>query len=195
MTINVNFSGAAIGGGGYGKGNDAAGGRVFYSGGSIRTYIDENAASTKLWDVPAAGVNGNIGITADVRNQAGDDLYLCVLDTGGLGIEGESFTVLDGENLIYSGGLHIYRYINEDKPVQGQVNVSDTTTNWVQSDDTCLYLYLTGETHTLTVNGAKYTAEWDESEGSFAHLSGQRGKAERPRCCPVRLRSQRTRSP
>lgn len=176
ITINVDFSGAAIGGGGYKSGqsmpnNDADGGNVYYYSGSVRTYVDENAKGA--YGVEECGVNGNISITADIWNAEGERLYLCRVDTDELNIDGTEggFGIYEGGDLIYMGGLHEYRYINEDRAQNDQADISDTTTNWTAGNDAGLYIYLTGEDHVLTINGGVYKAEWDESEESFAVYS------------------------
>ena len=168
ININVDFSGAAIGGGGYASGNDSDGGTLYYSSGSIRTYIDENAVSN--WSdkgVSEAGVNGNIGVTADVVNSRGDKLYLLELDTSKLSKSASSFTVKEGNTTIYSGGLHEYRYVNDGTEKGGQATVNYTIDNWTTLDDSNLYLYFTGEDHSLDVNGAAVTAKWDAAAKTF----------------------------
>ena len=159
ITINVNFTGAAIGGGGYDSGNDADGGTLIYSGGSIRTYLDTNAVG--YWNVLSAGVNGNAAITADVVDSRGNDLYLLEFDTTLLSKSASRFTVEDEDgDTIYSGGLHEYRYINEDVDKYGESSISYTIDNWVPLDDPCLYLYLPGEDQTISVNGQKFSVTW-----------------------------------
>ena len=166
ITINVDFSGAAIGGGGYAEGNDADGGTLVYDGGSIRTYIDTNAIEEGLWKgIDEPGVNGNAAITAKVVNPDGKPLYLLTLDTEKIG--DSDYTVKEGNQTVYSGGLHSYSYINESLPKEFQVAIDYTIDNWVDLDDPNLYLYLTGEDHTLDVNGQKVKAVWNEETKSF----------------------------
>ncbi len=166
VTVNVDFAGAAIGGGGFDGGNDTDGGTMYYDSGSVRTYIDVNAVSQ--WDdVTSAGVNGNIAITADIVNGSGKPLYLLELDTSKLSKSASYFNVKDGNNTVYSGGLHEYRYINEDSIKGGQAVLSYTIDNWISLDDPQLYLYMTGEDHSLTVNNETVVAKWDASSESF----------------------------
>ena len=164
ININVDWSGAAIGGGGYDGGNDAKGGTLNYVSGSIRTFIDTNAIGS--WGVSSAGVNGNKAITATITTN-GKAAYLLTLDTEMLAKRANSFTVKDGSNTIYNGGLHQYRYVNEDTGKAGQATITYTIDNWASLDDFNLYLYLTGTDHTLTVNGETVRAMWNSTSESF----------------------------
>ena len=163
ITVNVDYTGAAIGGGGYDAGNDSDGGTLVTSGSSIRTFIDTNAVP--YWEgVTGSGVNGNKAITASVQTN-GQSAYLLVFNTEG--ISGSTFTVTEGGTTVYSGPLHQYRYVNEDTEKYGQTSINYTMDNWTSLDDTNLYLYLTGEDHTLTVNGKTYNVTWDAATESF----------------------------
>ena len=179
VTINVDWTGAAIGGGGYDSGNDAKGGTLNYKSGSIRTYIDVNAVGG--WGVDAAGVNGNKAITADVEI-GGKDAYLLIFDTSTLSKRASSFSVLDGGDLIYDGGLHEYRYVNESRQKSRQLDISYIMDNWDDLSDSNLYLYLTGEDHALTVNEETFKAAWDSSAETFtvtkSVLPGVSGSAD-----------------
>ena len=173
ITINVDYSGAAIGGGGFdannvgaftnGIANDSDGGILHYTSGSIRAFIDTNAVTA--WDVPGSGVNGNKAITARVQNNSGEMLHLLVFNTDK--INGSTYTVREGNTIIYSGSRHQYRYINEDTDKYGQTNINYTIDNWTALDDSNLYLYLTGEDHELTVNGEAYTVTWNADTETF----------------------------
>jgi hypothetical protein len=176
LSINVDFSGSAVGGGGYDSGNDSDGGTLHYSGGSIRTFINRNAidpngdgdASDSLWNgITAAGVS-DVAITAKKVNANGDPVYLLAFDTGMLETAAEGFAVYDGETRIYAGGRHAWGYINEDRHKSAQIGINYTIDNWVPLDDPNLYLYLTGEDHTLTVNGEDFTAVWNAETKGFA---------------------------
>ena len=169
VNINVDWSGAAIGGGGFDAGNDSDGGQIVYKAGSIRTFIDTNAVSR--WSakgVTEAGVNNNIAITADVVNADGEDLALLPLDTS-LVDAADTYTVTEGDAVLYSGPLHKYAYVNEDleKYVDGgQQAVTSTPTNWIaELEDPNLYLYATEEDHSIEVNGVKLIALWDDETG------------------------------
>ena len=176
VSINVDWSGSAIGGGGFDAGNDADGGKLIYSGGSIRAFIDFNAIGN--WGVESAGVHGNKAVTADVVNAAGDALYLLVLNTSGVG--GSEFTVKEGSELIYSGTTHQWAFVNEKLEKQDQVDVKYTIDNWVELVDSNLYLYLTGEDHTLTVNGTEFAAKWDAESESFTVTNLSSGETVTP---------------
>jgi|GEM_PF-1975830 len=184
LNINVDFSGAAIGGGGYAGGNDADGGTLIYHGGSIRTYINENAVAS--WNVPA-GVN-DIAITADKKDKDGKDLYLFVLDTSK--ISGNRFDVVaDGKN-VYNGGLHQYGYVNETLPKTAQIGVQYTMNNWTYNNDQHLYLYLQGKNQTVTItpdgnirNRATIELKWDEQTEKFT-VVGTDADADKPANTP-----------
>ena len=172
LTINLDFSGSAIGGGGYDAGNDSDGGTLIYNSGSIRTFIDYNAVdpngdgdtSDSLWRTYGAtkqGVNNNAGITADITDSRGTPLYLCIFNTKN--ISGSSFTVTSGGSTVYSGSLHQYAYINEALHKDSQIPISYTLDNWVDLDDTNLYLYLPATATEMTVNGTSYTLDYNAS--------------------------------
>jgi hypothetical protein len=165
ITLNVDFSGAAIGGGGYDAGNDSDAGNVYISGGSLRTYIDENAIS--LWGVAENGVNDK-AITATKYNNDSDtkeEVHILPIDVSD--IHASTYVVkIDGVRY-YTGGLHEYGYVNESRPMEEQIPITDTTTNWSAITDTNLYLYATKEDHIITVNGRAYSYSWDDETGSF----------------------------
>ncbi|MDR0916846.1 MAG: S-layer homology domain-containing protein, partial [Oscillospiraceae bacterium] len=182
ITLNVDYSGAAIGGGGYNLGNDANGGKVYISGSSLRTFIDYNATdedgngdhTDTMWSgVTEAGVN-DTAITAEKVDGGGTaSVYLLTFNTELLSADADTFTVkTDGGNTpIYSGGLHRYKYINEQLPKLSQIAISYTVDNWVALDDPNLYLYLTGENHALDVNGEAFTATWNATTETFTVAS------------------------
>lgn len=170
VTINVDFSGAAIGGGGYDGGNDSNGGNLYVSGGSIKTFIDENAIGS--FGVDKAGVHGNKAITAKKMNNSTDkkDALLLTFDTNDLnGKDAAAFTVKEGDSTIYSGGLHEYSFINEDKGKDEQQNVDKITQNWEKSTDSNLYLYLTKDAHTLTINDETFNVAYDADKDEFTY--------------------------
>ncbi|MCD7947239.1 MAG: hypothetical protein LUG13_02920 [Oscillospiraceae bacterium] len=184
ININVDYSGAAIGGGGYASGNDASGGTVHINGGSLRVYIDTNAANNAGWGAANAGVN-DTAITALKVNDGGETVYKCVFDTdvlaGGSNAYSNFSVEVDGA-LYYDGGLHEYIFRQEgiDKNVEWPT-VTSTPSNWVDGDDTCLYFYLTGEDHTITVGDQTFTAVFESeyantdvehSAGAFSIVSG-----------------------
>ena len=172
ININVDHSGAAVGGGGYAQGNDASGGQLIVTGGSLRTYIDSNAANNA-----AAGWNGvsfteginDAAITAQRLNGDGEAVYLMAFDTTRLETAASQFTVyVDGSGeLFYQGGLPEYGYVQEGLDKEEQLSVTSTPSNWYRNGETSLYFYLTGEDHTLTVNGETFTYYWDEVFETF----------------------------
>jgi hypothetical protein len=184
VNINVDWSGAAIGGGGYGGGNDSDGGTFHYLGGSVRVFIDYNAVDQNgdgstadtLWPgIEEPGAN-DAAITADKVDGDGSPVRLFVFDTARLNSGDSAFTVYkDGDAApIYSGGLHRYSFINEDRHKDSQVNINYTIDNWVPLADTNLYLYLTPEDHALTVNGIAYSVSWNAEEKIFTLFDGTR---------------------
>jgi hypothetical protein len=187
FNFNVDYSGAAIGGGGFSTGNDKFGGTLTVSGGSIRTFIDANAIdpsgnkangswvlSQSLWNpVGEPGVNDKAIRTTTKLNSQGSAVYLFAFDTARLGAARRLYTVtLDGK-LIYKGGRHGYRFINEDKikyvdvAQGGQVTINTTLENWDENTDTKLYFYLTGRSHNLRVNETSFNVIWDGANQTF----------------------------
>ncbi|MDR3296428.1 MAG: dockerin type I repeat-containing protein [Clostridiales Family XIII bacterium] len=176
VNVNVDYSGAAIGGGGYAEGNDSNGGALHYTGGSIRTYLDVNAVEgdgVSLWGgITTPGVHGNAAITAAIVDGDGAPVYLLTFDTGILQAPAGAFTVKDGGTVIYSGDLHRYKFVNETLQKQQQISVIYTIGNWAPLDDPNLYLYLTAGNHALTVNGEAFTAAWDAETETFTVTAG-----------------------
>ena len=144
LTINLDWSGAAIGGGGFASGNDSDGGTMDVSNSSVRAYIDRNAIGQ--WGVSAPGVNNNKAVRADVFVD-GRPARLLVLDTSS--VSGSSFTVYlseqEGEQglAFYSGGLHQYRYVRRESG-QGQPSPHQLHHRQLDGilDDPNLYLYV-----------------------------------------------------
>ena len=164
VNINVDWTGSAIGGGGYASGNDASGGTLIVNGGSLRCFIDQNAASS--WGLTAAGVN-DTAITAQKQNGQKESVYCMKFDTTQLSKEADSFTAVIDDQEFYSGGLHQYGYVNEDTEKTGQADITSTPTNWFENGETNLYFYVTGEDHTVKVNGETFLAAWDEETQTF----------------------------
>ena len=166
LSVNTDFSGAAVGGGGYAQGNDSSGGTMYVSGGSLRPYVDKNAANnaTTGWNgkTLTEGVNDAI-ITANRLNADGSSVYMCIVDTTAAG-SAESYTVTADGSEIYSGPLHTYSYIygGVDRDTDTtSVYPNSTIGNWIADSDPNLYLWLTGEEHQLTVNGILYEVTFD----------------------------------
>ncbi|MDR0852607.1 MAG: dockerin type I repeat-containing protein [Clostridiales Family XIII bacterium] len=176
FNFNTDWSGAAIGGGGYSGGdNTSIGGNVFITGGSLRSYIDVNAVFTDddafnnhtangPWGVSDFGVN-DAAITASKVNDLGDYVYLLKFDT--TDYAASLYTVAIDDEVYYEGGTHNYRFINEDLIKSAQVAVVNTLSNWVSNADPNLYLYATGQDHVLDVNGTTFDAVWDSTTSSF----------------------------
>ena len=174
VNVNVDYSGAAIGGGGYAEGNDSSGGSVFFSGGSLRVYVDTNAAnnlSGTYWKgFPLAKGINNVAMTAQRKDSTGaEDVYLCVVDTTGIepNSDGEYVVQVDDEPF-FTGRNHSYYFYFEDFDRNdgsgGTVPTTpeNTIANWVYSVDPCFYFYLTADDHEISVNGVPFTATLNE---------------------------------
>ena len=174
INMNLDFSGSAIGNGN----GSPLGGNVFMAGGSVRTYVDENAVgSWRSVGVTEAGVSPLV-ITSNKLNGAGDSTtYLLPFDTAQLDTLADNFVVSIDDSPFYTGGLHRYFYIQEDKnkDLGQQLTITTTPTNWVLNPDpdTCLYFYVTGDDHTLNVNGEVFDATWDEDGEYFVVTPGE----------------------
>ena len=185
VNVNCDWSGAAIGGGGWKSGNDSDGGTLTITGGSLRTYVDTNAVKN-LPEVTyykgltlVEGIN-NIEVTAKRVDDTGQDVFMCAVDTKDIKANenGEYEVTVDGESF-FTGGLHSYAFLQEavDRN-DGQGGTIDTSVdytpdNWVKSVDTCLYLYLTGEDHTIEVNVQEFSATYNASaKGTVAETNG-----------------------
>lgn len=172
ININVDYSGAAVGGGGYAQGNDSSGGTLIVNGGSLRTYIDSNAANnaTLGWNGKpfTAGVN-DAAITARRVNGEGEAVYMMEFDTTQLTTAATVFDVYvdGGEEPFYQGSLPEYGYIQEGLDKEEQLSVTSTPSNWYRNGETNLYFYLTGQDHTLTVNGEEFVYYWDALSQTF----------------------------
>jgi len=164
VSLFVNFTGAAIGGGG---GSNSAleqdGGDLYITGGSLKTYINSNALS--FWGLTTEGVTPVI-ITADKSTGVGGNaVHLLTMDVSGVTANdtGAAYVAyLDNETTdpIYSGGLHSYAYTGTS---------TNAMTYWQKSTtDNNLYLYVTGENHTVTVNDQKFNVTWDSGTSGFS---------------------------
>ncbi|MCD8332107.1 MAG: hypothetical protein LUB63_06265, partial [Oscillospiraceae bacterium] len=172
-TINVDYSGAAIGGGGYAEGNDSEFGSLFYSGGSVKTVADYNAVvsdGTNLWadyGVTEMGVTDGV-ITSYCTNADNEVVYYAIIDVAEIPSSDGTYVVVDDNgDTLYSGGLHKYYYVNESLQKNDQVPITHTWDNWLPATDTNLYLFLTGCNHTLEINGETVYLLWDSEEESF----------------------------
>lgn len=174
INLNVDFSGAAIGGGGYSSGNDKGGGALYVTGGSIRTYIDSNAVSSwSSYGVTTNGVN-DAAITAARLNSEDEDVFLLTLDTSGM--TASSYTIKVDGTTYYTGERYSYSYYKEDEnrdtDGDGLADIATTPNgtpgNWVSLDESCFYLYVTGENHTVSVNERTYHCIWNAAAGAFS---------------------------
>jgi len=164
VSLFVNFTGAAIGGGGGSNSAlEQAGGDLYITGGSLKTYINSNALSS--WGLTTAGVTPII-ITADKSiGASGTAVHLLTMDVSGIAANatGDAYVAYLDNNAtdpIYAGGLHGYAYTGTGTNAMTYWQTSTTDTN--------LYLYVTGENHTLTINDKKYDATWDSATSSFS---------------------------
>ena len=183
VNVNCDYSGAAVGGGGYVSGNDASGGTLVYYGGSLRTYVDKNAASntTTGWNGRALteGVNDAV-ITAQRVNEEEQTLYYIAVPTNGSASATHEVTV-DGESA-FTGTLHSYAYFyeavnrGEAGATDDTVNVTPLSTigNWYDSVDSSVYLFVTGEDHAIVSDGVAYTASFDSQTGTFTVATAEK---------------------
>ncbi|MEA5144194.1 MAG: hypothetical protein VB023_11580 [Oscillibacter sp.] len=174
ISINTDYSGAAVGGGGYAQGNDSSGGTLTVNGGSLRPYVDKNAASNVNtgWNgkTLTEGVNDAI-ITAKRQNAGADTVYLCKLDTAGVNANTNgSYTVNVDGKAFYTGARHAYSFVYDgvDRNVTWNTTPLSTIGNWApDSSDTNVYLYLTGKDHVIGVNGVYQQVVWSADMQTF----------------------------
>ncbi|MCC8082083.1 MAG: hypothetical protein LIO80_08785 [Lachnospiraceae bacterium] len=115
MNINVDYTGAAVGGGGYGGSNDSSGAILYVTSGSLRCYIDSNAAgNTTGWNGQGytEGIN-DAAITAQRLNGDGEAVYWSAFSTGLLDEEAEYFEAYVDGDLFYEGDLPEYGFVQE----------------------------------------------------------------------------------
>ena len=183
ININVDYSGAAVGGGGYNGGNDSSGGTLYIDGGSLRTYIDKNAANnTSGWmgKPYTEGVN-DAAITAKRLNSDGKEVYICAVDTSKLKKTNEYTVYLDeDDDYFYKGGVPEYGFVQEGLDKNEQLAITNTMSNWYKNGETKLYFYLTAENHKLTVNGEETVdVVWNaESESFIVTYNGNAGSEQ-----------------
>ncbi len=179
VNINTDYSGSSVGGGGFAEGNDASGGTIVITGGSLRTYVDKNAAanlSGKYYkSLPLAeGVN-NVSMTALRKNAAGEDVYLCIVDTKDIAADADgNYTVKVDGAVCYKGGRHGYGFLQEGLDKGEQLALTTTVSNWYKNGETRLFVYLTGKDHTIQVNDeAAYTVYYNaKALGTLDECSG-----------------------
>lgn len=179
VNINADYSGTSVDGGGYDAGSDANGGTVTITGGSLRIYADKNAASnvtgTYYKGLPLEEGTNNVSMTAARTNDAGDKVYLCVVETAGVAPDanGQYTVKVDGKTY-YTGGLHQYGFIQEGLDKGEQLKLNSTPSNWYKNGETRLFLYLTGANHTISINDEKpYTVQFNAAaDGTLAECNG-----------------------
>ncbi len=156
LTLITDFSAPALGPGQTAMGTPANIGDLYITGGSVKTMITQNAYSS--WGLTTGGageVVTTIGSTTykyyineaaikatKLTGPSSSPVYLCVIPVDNSG----SYEVYKGTTLLYDGGLHDYFYTDSTTTID---NFSTIPT--IQTDYN-LYLYLTQETHFLTVD-------------------------------------------
>ena len=178
LSVNTDYSGAGIGGGGYDSGNDSSGGTLIYNGGSVRPYADTNAINSGGWKgekVTEAGV-ADLIITAQRVNGDGENVYFATISTEGISADSNgnyNLYVDDATKPIYSGPLHQHHFAYDgvDRDITWETYPVSTIANWYPMEDNNIYVFLTGENHTVTVNGVKQNLVWNEETGTFEAAS------------------------
>ena len=160
LLLYTDWTGSQVG---CGNGNTIYddGGNLYVSGGSVKTVITANAGSK--WDTSKTeDTVSDAAITAVKMNNETDQdsVYLLKFDASLLSAASGTYTVdVDGTEF-YSGTGHEWNAGIPSSTVNGGAFTADTT-------DTNLYLYLTGESHILTVNGENFSIIWDPDASSF----------------------------
>ncbi|MCR5665345.1 MAG: fibronectin type III domain-containing protein [Eubacterium sp.] len=155
VNINIDWGGLAVAG------------TFTYTGGSVRTYLDQNSVSSysgwnRAYSEP--GVYNNVGLGVTPVNTTDEKLELVTLDTTKLSKDASgNYVVKEGEDTIYTGDLHKYTYYKADG--SATASSSDTISQWIDLSDTNLYLYLTKDDHTLVVGDTQVSVSYDETNG------------------------------
>ena len=163
VMVVCDWSGAAIGIGGDNVGSGGlTGGTLVIRGGSVKCRINSNAyGQWGLEDNGESYMITNLSITADKRNGSDEPVYLLTLPLDGVtaNTEGDRYVVLVDGAPFYSGS----GYTNTQKMTTATIDC------WPVGDpENCLYLYLTGEDHTLNINGNTVTYYWNEENQTFS---------------------------
>lgn len=165
LTLTTDYTGAAIGAGGEADDNVADGGKLYVSGGSLKTYITQNSANNCARWSGLVGVHNN-NITAEkLTADGGAPVSLLTFNSEDLKkAEGADpatqFIVKKGEVEIYRGGLHKWDYTGSNA----------TMDNWSASTDTNLYLYLPQEDQKLTINDQTFNVTWDSETKELSYV-------------------------
>jgi hypothetical protein len=162
LTVIADFN-TAVGAGGRPPAG-APEGNVHISGGSFKAVRTANSYYA-IGDNPARAINGSSApayvdyglIKAAITTGNGQPAHLLAFDTTKLSKAAGSFTV-SADGFSYSGGLHNYKYTE---------SASSTIANFGPDSDANLYLFLSEAKQTLTVNGEKFTVEWDAAKSEF----------------------------
>jgi hypothetical protein len=166
LTVILDWN-AGIGHGG-GAPQDAPSGRLYVTGGSLKVSRTANSYFG-IGDDPTRAINGSSVpaytddalVDAEMLGSEGTAVELLVFDTTLLTESTGDFTVYaDGTSVpFYTGGLHGYRYTES--------MVSTPANFGIDTTDTCLYLYLTPEDHTLRVDDTAFDVSWDADASTF----------------------------
>ncbi len=162
LNLICDFTGAAIGGGGgQNSAQEQDGGKLYVTGGSVRSIKTANMASK--W-----GLSNTTDLITDVvitatktTGEVGEPVYLLPVDVSGIAAnsEGDAYVAyLDGSQTpFYSGGLQ-YAFSNSGTVDSWQVSIADKT----------LYLYVPGGEHSVTVNGVTLAYTFDGTTNTFS---------------------------
>ena len=164
LTNYVSFTGSAIGnGGGQAAANNMGldpapdPGTLTVSGGSVKTVMLQN--SLQVWGLEGSGnLINDIAITAAKKNPEGKPVYLLILPLAEIEANGsgDPYVVLEGGGTLYSG----------DQSYDYTANTRGIWTD--KTSDANLYLYLSGEEHTLSVNGTELTYAFSDADNTFS---------------------------
>lgn len=160
---------------GCGSGNSGnAQGKIYISGGTVTL----NNASTNQEELAIGGelykdegevfiTGGSLLITKGridakkIVNENGESVHLLTLDASE--INADTYHVeVDGVSY-YERGLHRYG-------ATGTLSTNDIMSNWTETTDKNLYLYLSKGEHTVSVNGTSYLYNWNDEKGTFEKM-------------------------
>ena len=186
--VSVSVAGAA----------SAVAGDIAFAGGSFRTYVAAEASSVAGYAGRAYGFGlSDLAVLGARTDAAGNDVYKCVVDTEALGVAAENLNVTVDGVTAYEGGLHCYGWAQEFIDGGETLSITTTPSNWYGCDDSCLFLYLTGEDHLVTVNGRQFVATYDAdaaangtayTAGAFALEPFEAGALEETQQIDITLR-------
>jgi hypothetical protein len=154
LTTISDFLGSAIGSGGDRNGTP---GNLYVSGGSFKAVRTGNSLYGS-YDSANAYIDDSL-VTAAKHNGSGKEAALLIFDTTKLAKPASAFTVSASSGFSYSGGFHNYRYTESTAYTPDNFGYDDS--------DKSLYLYLSKEAQTLTVNNERFAVAWDSAEEAF----------------------------